>query len=109
MRYDLHTHSNVSDGGLEPEEVIRRAAEVGLDGIALTDHDSFGGLDRARAEGERLGLDVIGGCEISASWNGASVHMLAYGADPNHPRLAEELRWIRDDRIVRAEKMVELL
>jgi hypothetical protein len=109
LRYDLHTHSNVSDGGLDPVEVARWAAEAGLDGIALTDHDSMGGLASARAEGERLGVEILTGCEISAREGDISVHMLAYNVDPEHPRLAEELRWIREDRVVRAEKMVELL
>lgn len=109
MRYDLHTHSDVSDGAFEPAQVVRNAAEAGLDGIALTDHDSMSGVASARAEGERIGLEVLTGCEISARWGDVSVHMLAYNVDPEDPRLAEELRWIRDDRIVRAEKMVELL
>jgi predicted metal-dependent phosphoesterase TrpH len=109
MRYDLHTHSNVSDGAFDPAEVVRRATEAGLDGFALTDHDSMGGVDAARAAGEQAGIDVITGCEISARWGDVSVHMLAYDVDPSHPRLAEELRWIREDRVVRAEKMVALL
>lgn len=109
MRFDLHTHSNVSDGAFDPAEVIRFAVEAGLDGIALTDHDSMGGVSAARAEGERRGIEVITGCEISARWGEVSVHMLAYNVDPEHPHLAEELRWIREDRIVRAEKMVHLL
>ncbi|MGZ4103849.1 MAG: PHP domain-containing protein [Actinomycetota bacterium] len=108
-RFDLHTHSDVSDGAFDPATVIRLAAEAGLDGIALTDHDSMGGVPVARAEGERIGLEVITGCEISARWGEVSVHMLAYNVDPEHPRLAEELRWIREDRVVRAEKMVQLL
>lgn len=109
MRYDLHTHSDVSDGAFPPAEVVRRAATAKLDGIALTDHDSTAGVEEARAEGERIGLDVLMGCELSAGWKGASVHMLAYFVDPTVPRWAEELRWIRDDRVVRAEKMVEKL
>jgi predicted metal-dependent phosphoesterase TrpH len=109
MRYDLHTHSNVSDGAFDPADVVRRAASAGLDGFALTDHDSMGGMEAARAEASRIGLDVITGCEVSARWGDVSVHMLAYNVDPAHPRLAEELRWIREDRIVRAEKMVQLL
>jgi len=109
MRYDLHTHSNVSDGAFDPVEVVRRAGEAGLDGFALTDHDSMGGVEAARAEGERIGVEVITGCEVSARWGEVSVHMLAYNVDPAHPRLAEELRWIREDRVVRAERMVELL
>ncbi|HEX9774192.1 MAG TPA: PHP domain-containing protein [Actinomycetota bacterium] len=108
-RYDLHTHSNVSDGALPPAEVVRRAAGAGLDGIALTDHDSTGGLAEARAEGERAGLEVLTGCEISAQLEGKSVHVLGYFMDTEHPRLVEELRWIQDDRVVRAEKMVEKL
>jgi len=109
MRYDLHTHSNVSDGAFDPVEVVRRAGEAELDGFALTDHDSMGGVEAARAEGERIGVEVITGCEVSARWGEVSVHMLAYNVDPAHPRLAEELRWIREDRVVRAERMVELL
>ena len=109
MRFDLHTHSNVSDGAFDPVEVVRRAGEAELDGFALTDHDSMGGVEAARAEGERIGVEVITGCEVSARWGEVSVHMLAYNVDPAHPRLAEELRWIREDRVVRAERMVELL
>ena len=109
MRYDLHTHSNVSDGAFDPADVVRRAASAGLNGLALTDHDSMGGVEAARLEGERAGIEVITGCEVSARWGDVSVHMLAYNVDPSHPRLAEELRWIREDRVVRAEKMVSLL
>jgi predicted metal-dependent phosphoesterase TrpH len=108
-RFDMHTHSTISDGVLPPAEVVRRAHQAGLDGIALTDHDATGGLEEARAEGERVGLEVLVGCEVSAQEEGVSVHVLAYFIDPAHPRWVEELRWIRDDRVVRAERMVEKL
>ena len=108
-RYDLHTHSNVSDGAFDPAEVVRRARDAGLDGIALSDHDSTAGIAKARAEGERIGLDIVPGCEVSSRYKGAPVHMLAYYADEQNARWIEELRWIRDDRVVRAEKMVEKL
>lgn len=109
MRYDIHTHSNHSDGSLPPAEVVRRARDAGLDGIALTDHDAISGVDEARAEGERLGIDVLLGCEVSASWLGDSVHILGYFMDPADERLNQELRWIRDEREVRAEGMVHKL
>lgn len=108
-RYDLHTHSTVSDGALAPEEVVRAAREAGLDGIALSDHDSTGGLAAARAEGDRLGVEVLDACEVSAQLDGVSVHVLGYFMDIRHPRFVEEMRWIQDDRVVRAEKMVEKL
>lgn len=107
--YDLHTHSNVSDGALPPAEVVRVAFEAGLAGLALSDHDSTAGLAEALAAGERQGIEVIGACELSAQLDGHSVHVLAYFMDPNHPRWVEELQWIRDDREVRAAAIVELL
>lgn len=109
MRYDLHVHSTVSDGVFPPAEVVRRARAAGLGGIALTDHDSTAGVEEARAEGERVGLVVLTGCELSAHWRGASVHVVAYLVDPTDPRWDEELRWLREGRAMRAEATVERL
>ena len=86
MRIDLHTHSSVSDGTDAPAELVRKALAAGLDVVALTDHDTFDGLDEAVAEGERLELGVVRGMELSCSRRGSSVHVLAYGADPTSPR-----------------------
>jgi 3',5'-nucleoside bisphosphate phosphatase len=101
MRIDLHTHSSVSDGTDTPAELVRKALAVGLDVVALTDHDTFDGLDEAVAEGERLGLDVFRGMELSCSRRGSSVHVLAYGADPASPELAAEMARVRDGRLGR--------
>jgi predicted metal-dependent phosphoesterase TrpH len=109
MRYDLHTHSLHSDGALTPTELVQAASAVGLDGLALTDHDATSGFDEARAAGERLGVDVLLGCEMSASFQGVSIHMLAYFIDPTHPRWVRELALLLDDRVARAEGMVERL
>jgi len=64
---DLHTHSTASDGTLPPESVIEAAARCGLKALALTDHDTIGGIPAAREAGERLGVRVITGVELSAS------------------------------------------
>jgi 3',5'-nucleoside bisphosphate phosphatase len=101
MRIDLHTHSSVSDGTDPPAEVVRKARAVGLDVVALTDHDTFDGLDEAAAEGERLGILVVRGMELSCSRRGDSVHVLAYGADPASPALAVEMARVRDGRMGR--------
>jgi predicted metal-dependent phosphoesterase TrpH len=98
MRIDLHTHSSISDGTDEPAELVRLAGTAGLDVVALTDHDTFDGLDEAVAEGERLGIEVFRGMELSCSRHGKSVHLLAYGANPNHPVLAQELQAVRGGR-----------
>jgi hypothetical protein len=109
MRVDLHVHSNNSDGAFPPAEVARIAREAGLDGIALTDHDSTAGVEAARVAGESLGLRVIPGSEISAVYQGSSVHILGYFLDTAHPRLVEELEAIRDDRVWRAKGMIAKL
>jgi len=101
MRIDLHTHSSVSDGTDTPAELVRRAQAVGLDVVGLTDHDTFDGLDEAVAEGDQVGVQVIRGMELSCSRHGDSVHVLAYGADPDSPGLAVEMARVRDGRLGR--------
>jgi 3',5'-nucleoside bisphosphate phosphatase len=98
MRIDLHTHSSLSDGTDSPEEVVRKAAAAGLDVVALTDHDTFDGLDAAVAEGERVGVQVLRGMELSCSRRGDSVHLLAYGANPANTDLAGEMVRVRGGR-----------
>ena len=111
MRADLHVHSSASDGTDPPAEVMRRAARVGLDVVALTDHDTVAGLAEARAAAGPVTL--LPGMELSCrldnprGWQ--SVHMLAYLFDPDQPELAAELARIRDDRVLRARAMVDKL
>jgi predicted metal-dependent phosphoesterase TrpH len=109
MRIDLHTHSSVSDGTDTPAELVRKARAVGLDVVALTDHDTFDGLDEAATEGEQLGIRVVRGMELSCSRRGDSVHVLAYGADPASPGLAAEMARVRDGRLGRLAGVVAKL
>ncbi len=102
---DLHTHSSASDGTDPPAEVMRRAAQAGLDVVALTDHDTVAGHAEARAS-LPAGLTLLPGMELSARLNDRSVHLLAYLFDPDQPELAAELARIRDDRVIRARAMV---
>ena len=106
---DLHTHSNRSDGTFEPAEVVRRAAERGLEVIALTDHDTTDGLEQAIAAGVELGVEVVPGVELSAEYERTSVHVLCYWPDVSNPGLQAELTRLRDDRFRRGEQMVEKL
>lgn len=109
MRIDLHTHSRVSDGTDSPAELVGRAADAGLDVVALTDHDTFDGLDEAVAEGERRDIQVVRGMELSCARRGSSVHLLAYGADPAHPALAAEMVRVRGGRTDRLGSVLERL
>ncbi|WP_091653887.1 PHP domain-containing protein [Micromonospora pallida] len=111
-RIDLHTHSTASDGTLTPAELVRAAADAGLDVVAITDHDTTAGWEPAR-QALPPGLTLIRGAEISCLWNGVqpavSLHLLAYLFDPDAPALAAELARVRASREARGERIVELL
>lgn len=94
---------------LPPAAVVRRAATVGLSAVALTDHDSIDGVGEAQAEGERVGVRVVSGCEFSTSAPWGEMHVLGYFLPPDHPGLAGFLRRCREDRIRRGRAMVEAL
>jgi predicted metal-dependent phosphoesterase TrpH len=98
MRIDLHTHSRISDGTDSPAELVAKAAAARLEVVALTDHDTFDGLDEAVAEGVRQGITVVRGLELSCAQQGTSVHLLAYGADPEDPALRDEMVRVRTGR-----------
>ena len=109
MRADLHVHSSASDGTDPPAEVMRRAAQAGLDVVALTDHDTVAGHAEARralADSLPGSLTLLPGMELSGRLGDRSVHLLAYLFDAGHPDLAAELSRIRDDRVLRAQAMV---
>lgn len=108
MRADLHSHSSVSDGTEPPAVVIRRAAEAGLDVIALTDHDTVAGV-REAASALPAGLTLVPGAEVSCRLEGHSVHVLAYLFDAENDRLAGEMAEIRESRLYRARAMVARL
>ncbi|MPL70617.1 hypothetical protein SDC9_16376 [bioreactor metagenome] len=67
MNANLHLHSKFSDGSLWPEDIVRGAARLGLDLIALTDHDTMGGSDRFAAECAAQGLSWVSACEIDVA------------------------------------------
>jgi 3',5'-nucleoside bisphosphate phosphatase len=108
VRADLHNHSSVSDGTEPPAVVIRRAAEAGLDVVALTDHDTLAGR-REAASALPQGLTLVPGSELSCRLDGHSVHMLAYLFDPENDALAGEMAEIRESRLHRARAMVRKL
>jgi hypothetical protein len=106
---DLHTHSNRSDGTFEPAEIVRRAAELPLEVVALTDHDTTEGLEEALAKGVELGIEVVPGVEFSAEYEHTSIHVLCYFMDVTNAGFQAELQRLRDDRFRRGEMMVEKL
>ena len=108
-RVDLHVHSTASDGECAPADVVHRAHDAGLDAIALTDHDTVGGLESAAAGSVDLGVRVVAGCEFSVSSDWGEMHLLAYFLPIDHPELGAFLQLQRARRAARGIKMVERL
>ncbi len=107
--FDLHSHTSRSDGTLSPADVVALAVERGLDGLAVTDHDTFAGLEEAASAADAAGLPFVPGIEFSAEYEGASLHILAYWVDTADEPIREELKRLSDSRLRRGELMVEKL
>ena len=109
LNADLHCHSTVSDGTLEPEVVAARARAGGVELWALTDHDEMSGQHRARDAALALGMDYLPGCEISVSFASETVHIVGLGMDIDDRALIEGLARTRGGRAERAREMAESL
>ncbi len=106
---DLHNHSRVSDGLLEPAALVELAASNQVTVFALTDHDDLEGLGEAAQAARRLGLQFINGVEVSVTWRQHTLHVLGLNIDPDHGGLREGLAGIREGRMERAEKIAREL
>ncbi|AON55536.1 3',5'-nucleoside bisphosphate phosphatase [Herbaspirillum seropedicae] len=109
LKFDLHCHSNVSDGLLPPEQVAARAKANGVGVWALTDHDEIDGVARARAAAQALGMVHVGGVEISVTWAGHTVHIVGLQIDETNPALVQGLAATRNGRERRAREIAAQL
>jgi hypothetical protein len=109
LNADLHSHSTFSDGTLSPRDLVRRAAEQGVELFALTDHDELGGLAEAAAGAGEFGLAFVPGVEISVTWAERTVHVVGLGIDPANAALRDGLATVRSGRTERARRMADQL
>lgn len=92
-RYDLHSHTNASDGEFTPAELVERAIEMGVNILSITDHDTCDGLIQAQhyiAENARP-LELVNGVEISTLWENIEIHIVGLNFSPFAPPMAELL------------------
>ena len=105
---DLHAHSTASDGAKSPADAIAAAHAAGLAALALTDHDTLGGIPEAQAAADAVGLRLVPGVELSVHQGEVEVHILGL-----HIRdvsaMQSQLEIYRDRRVTRAEAIVERL
>jgi predicted metal-dependent phosphoesterase TrpH len=116
-RFDLQSHSTHSDGALAAAEVVQRAAEAGVELLALSDHDTISGVAEAIEAGRRFGVRIVPAVEISAVDDGAGdadeagnhvareLHILGYDIDHTGPPLTDSLVGFLADREKRTLRM----
>ncbi|HUU28791.1 MAG TPA: PHP domain-containing protein [archaeon] len=91
--YDLHIHTTASDGGYSPRELVNSALGLGMRVIAFTDHDTLASNAEGVSLGERLGLKVIPGVELTTQ---EMYHILGYYLSPGRSGLSEYLAALRE-------------
>ena len=99
---DLHTHTNYSDGELSPMKLIQLAIEKNIGTIAITDHDTLGGIkqiDRNNPIIVNSNIKVINGIELSAKVSRGRMHILGYGIDLNNEALNNKMSILKDNSI----------
>lgn len=109
MFADLHLHTFFSDGTYSPEELVSAASAQGLSAMALSDHDTMAGCERARAACETLGIEFLPACELTVEHEDHEIHMLGYGLDASHAALAAAMLKFREARRDRVRQMAARL
>ncbi|HSF18557.1 MAG TPA: PHP domain-containing protein [Vicinamibacteria bacterium] len=107
--YDLHSHTTASDGTLSPSELMRLAKTAGLRAIAVTDHDTVDGLSEAEVEAKTLGVELIPGVEVSATFGDVPVHVLGLFIDYHESWLREWFAEAHHRRVERVHRIVSRL
>ncbi len=109
MFADLHLHTNMSDGLSTPARVVEIAAGKGFSCLSITDHDTMAGLAEATAAGDKLGVEVIAGIEISTRVGERSVHILGYLMDMNNRSFRRIVDENCEGRLKRMKSMINKL
>jgi len=109
QNFDLHTHSNASDGSYAPGDLVKLAAKSGVTTLALTDHDTVSGIAEAQAAGKKYGVTLIPGVEISIDFTPGTMHICGYYLDPENTELQAGLNFVQVARRNRNPRIIEKL
>lgn len=109
LKSDLHIHTTCSDGKMDPIEVINLAMKRNLSSVAITDHDTLTGYEKAKSFAEENNVDLVPGVEVTTTFNGKETHVLAYYFDTDTNYFAEFLQEQRNSRTDRLKRIVNTL
>lgn len=106
---DLHLHTSHSDGKFSPEELLKKAKNIGLSCISIVDHDTVNGIEEAISLGKQMDIEVIPGVELSTTLGDMDIHINGYFIDYKNETLLEHLNMFRQERLKRAKRIVDKL
>jgi len=109
QKIDLHIHTIYSDGTYTPIEVVRKAKQLGLVAISITDHDSISGVEEAIRAGRKLGIEVVPGIEMSSDVGEDEIHILGYYINWQEEAFLAQLKIFQEDRVRRNQKLLKRL
>ncbi|MBQ0079427.1 MAG: PHP domain-containing protein [Eubacterium sp.] len=109
-KIDYHIHTTLSDGASLPQQVVKAAASMGMESIAITDHDGTDGVAAALKQGKESGIKVVTGIEFATDLgDGTGLRILGYGFDPEHPIMRDKLEFMNEKRRERNVKLLKVL
>jgi predicted metal-dependent phosphoesterase TrpH len=108
-RLDLHLHTTYSDGSFTPSEVVAFAHSANVTALAITDHDTVDGIPEAMEAGQRLGIEIVPGIELSSRWKESEMHILGYFLNRQDPTLHAHLTRFQEARHRRNPRIIERL
>ncbi len=106
---DLHSHTNYSDGFNSPKELIDKAKKKGIEILSITDHDNLAAIEEAAEYGKKVGVEIISGVEISSDIMDREIHILGYFIEPGNSEIERYLKFFREERLKRADRIVKKL
>ena len=107
MKFDLHSHTTISDGALAPQELVLRAQEKGVDALAITDHDTIDAF--AELPASQNNIEIIGGIEFSTQWENTGIHVLGLNIDLDSDAIKTGAHFQTEARMLRARQIGEKL
>lgn len=104
---DLHVHTTASDGQYTPSQIIQKASELDFKAIAITDHDTVAGIDEAKREAQKLGVNFIPGIELNINTHRGEFHLLGLGLKEKSTSLGKIIEDLVNNRNIRNEQIIK--
>ncbi|MFA6598799.1 MAG: PHP domain-containing protein [Ignavibacteriaceae bacterium] len=108
-KIDLHSHTKFSDGYFTPQELLEKVNEKNISVLAITDHDTIDAIPSAIPLGEKLGITVVPGVELSSQDGERDIHILGYFIDIENDKFKKYLAIFKAERVKRAERIIAKL